>query len=640
MKLVKSVDNKALLAKALQCDIVTFDVFDTLITRLVLQPEDVFKLVEARAMKLGFGKGFATRRQQAEQRCYVKYGDRTSLQLIYKELQGFSLPEKEQLQALELELELKVVLPRKEVQELLLTLVEQGKRVILCSDMYLSSEFIQELLYHCGYPQDLELWVSNEVGLGKHDGKLWEQFFSEHKHEKTLHIGDNRVADGLYVEYYGHEACVLANPYDSFTNSEAYPYLAAYIDASLGASLIFGYLVHRVLYNSPFGAKPELKELGAVWMGPALGAFLEWLVAQQDDSMLLFLTREGYVLQPLYEQYCQELGIAMQPHSLFYASRTAVMAAAFTSKEDVKESLDIEFNGTFRQLLEGRFNLTLSAVDEKIGLEIIRLPQQKNQVLTMLEPYLKDILLISQKHRRAYLKYINEVKAGSSLPLTVVDVGYSGTIQYYLSKLTKEKVSGRYWFVTHNALPLSLGCSCKGLCSSRKGIHPIFENLLFLEGILQVPYGQLQSVKLLDDKLHFSFKEDIVDEPVLQQAQQGFAAFVGEMAGWKAYLGQEQFFDINAAQVLWLCLVKFRELPQQLLDCFRLQDDFAGNGLWRYDIAKQEWRSEHNVFPLVFSLVPGQVRPTLKARLKLFCKQRVPTRYYELARAIWIKYIK
>lgn len=199
---------------------------------------------------------------------------------------------------------------------------------------------------------------------------------------------------------------------------------------------------------------------------------------------------------------------------------------------------------------------------------------------------------------------------------------------------------GRYLFLNQNALPSKLNCQCEALCYTIKGIQPIFENLLFLEGILQVPYGQMQGLELLGDQLNFTFKDDIIDEPLLQTAQSGFQKFIKEFATWKAYLGQENFFAIVPAQVLWLCLIKFGDIPGNLMDCFRLQDDFAGNSMWHYEPTKQQWCSEHNVFPLVFSLVPGTFRPNIKIRLKMFCKQKIPSCFYEIARAIWIKYLK
>ena len=73
-----------ILSRLLNYDIITFDIFDTLITRQVIFPTDVFLYVEKISiLKNGFGNNFHKYRQEAEQLSYKKYGERVTLETIY-----------------------------------------------------------------------------------------------------------------------------------------------------------------------------------------------------------------------------------------------------------------------------------------------------------------------------------------------------------------------------------------------------------------------------------------------------------------------------------------------------------------------------------------------------------------------------
>ena len=121
-------------------DIVSFDVFDTLITRKVLHPTDVFSLVSLFAeQRMIISFDFRELRLEAEKSlAESEFKNSYSILDIYKEIaQRGNLTEEDasQLLGIELEAEEKLVVPRKDVQELFLNLYNSGKKLILDSDM-------------------------------------------------------------------------------------------------------------------------------------------------------------------------------------------------------------------------------------------------------------------------------------------------------------------------------------------------------------------------------------------------------------------------------------------------------------------------------------------------------------------------
>lgn len=628
-------------------DIITFDVFDTLITRCVLKPADVFAVVEAEAKRKKILSGsFASDRRCAEQTAYAQYGQTANFQQIYAMLRDrFSYTDTQcnALMELELETELRLVTPRIALREITVRLIAAGKRIVLCSDMYLSSEAIRKLLVRCGYPENLELWVSSEKGATKQSGKLWDMLFSYlPSDKKSIHVGDNECADYQRLRQLGKDAILIDSGFSLFEQSELYGYMSKYITDDIGNSLILGYLVNKACFNSPFkGTDSDNSDnsIVSVWGGAAFACFMNFLAKHRDDSQLLFATREGYFLKPMYELYCKRLGTEPQCCTLFYSSRTAATAATITTEQDIWDILrHPDYQGTLGHFVKSRMNFDVSFDREIYDLQIT-LPAQQRDVFKILEPYLPQIFQNGNAQRVAYQKYISELRQDGK-PLTIVDIGYNGTIQYAVSKILFEKVSGLYLFLNDGALPRKNGCSCCSVANPRAGQHPIYDNLLFLEAVMQVPYGQLQKMDIVDGRITPTFNTDANFSKYIPVAQKAFCDFVVWIAGWQKSVGDELKLDFELAEAIWACLLQFDFLPGELLDSFWLADDFCGHPMWKYDSQKREWISNRTATPLAFTLVKSGEPLSLKQKVKTIIKKNIPYFAYDWASAIWAKYIK
>ena len=155
--------------------IVSFDIFDTLIHRAVHRPTDVFDVAAAKLQYNAFGLmnpkiacNFAIKRVEAETEARKRLvaSDHTpevGLEDIYDVLSEFLCLTKEQrsyLQNLELDLENRFCHPNPVMQALFPIAREDGRKVVLCTDMYLPSWFIENLLTKCGYDKPYTLLLS------------------------------------------------------------------------------------------------------------------------------------------------------------------------------------------------------------------------------------------------------------------------------------------------------------------------------------------------------------------------------------------------------------------------------------------------------------------------------------------------
>lgn len=186
----------------------SFDIFDTLILRRC-SPRDVFSIAEKK-YNAQHGDTLCTFRHDrvnAELRARSK-STREDITLgeIYRELADVYGTEKAgELKAMELEAEFEAVYPNDELREFYGLVREQGRRVVITSDMYLPGNTIAGMLGRCGYDGYDRLYVSSDFGLSKRKGGLFRFMLWESgvKASEIVHIGDNLLSDYLAPKKYG-----------------------------------------------------------------------------------------------------------------------------------------------------------------------------------------------------------------------------------------------------------------------------------------------------------------------------------------------------------------------------------------------------------------------------------------------------
>ena len=203
----------ALINKA---QVISFDVFDTLVLRSVGSPVDVFDIVESSYNQKGIGKtvtAFKAERIKAETRARSKSaGKEITLGDIYLELsEVYDSATAEALRNIETESELSVCKANPEMLAFYQKMMSLGKRIIIVSDMYLPSEVIGTVLTNCGFDGYEKLYVSSEYGVMKRYGELFEVVKQDYKDVNLLHIGDHPIADYSVVKRMGMNAFLYRN---------------------------------------------------------------------------------------------------------------------------------------------------------------------------------------------------------------------------------------------------------------------------------------------------------------------------------------------------------------------------------------------------------------------------------------------
>ncbi len=477
--------------KLLSYDTITFDIFDTLVTRRVLKPDDLFLLVEQES-KLSFSKPFLLIRKEAEIAAIKKLKKDVTLNEIYNELKiinNFSEKQINMLKALEIELELNYIIPRDDMVKLYNDLLTSNKNIDIISDMYLPKTIIVKILDKCGIKNYRKLLISCELNKRKDKGDMWQYYFNNNN-ENTIHIGDNYYSDYLQVLKYKKDAINILSGRE---------YLKDYYEVqvnNINDSIVSGTLYNKFLFNSPFFNKYLVSnnfKLYGYLFAPVFITFFNWFSKNNNSDKILFISREGYYLQKIYKVYCQLLNIREVDNIYFLASRRATSLASCTNIDNLIELLDLLYNGTIYHLFINRYGIKLNnEVDDTITL-----PQDKDKVIKLVKKYADEILKGAKKEKKNYLKYIRHILPDiDEKTISIVDVGYSGTTQYYLSKILNKKIQGYYFTVTNNLRPKKIGCKIIGCFNVNEDGYIDENNIVYLktlllEAILSAPFGQL-----------------------------------------------------------------------------------------------------------------------------------------------------
>lgn len=447
-------------------EVISFDVFDTLIMRRILKPSDVFLVMENKIKKDKRGIPFAGWRTEAEERAGTHTCSPT-IDEIYgamKELHGLDEDCIREWKQMEIETELELVCRRDVMAKLLDYAYGKGKKIYLTTDMYFPGDILERILDRCGIGHCYELLISCENKASKENGMLYRILKAKEKGKRILHIGDNYVADVENAVRSGLDAFRVMSGYDILALSS----IACILEeaGSLDGKKMLGYFIAD-MFNDPFvlnagKGKVQLNTFHSLahCFLPVTALFLEFILEKSRlYDVILFASRDGYFLDRLY-QMASPGGKDLEGGAkglYFYTSRSAVNSSVIFDETDlytvcskiledprlnVKYFLKVQFGIE----ADGELDITSGQAVERWGREGLW-----ERILS----YKERIVGISGENRKKYSEYIKSLGigfygrdssesvssgSGSSVKTAVVDIVTQGTLVYGLSKLTGNPV--------------------------------------------------------------------------------------------------------------------------------------------------------------------------------------------------------
>jgi FMN phosphatase YigB (HAD superfamily) len=429
-------------------ELLTTDVFDTLVHRSVAEPHHLFVVLAQRLRRRGLlppgvsDEVFRRGRVLAEERCradrYRRDGTReVSIETIWDAMPSAWRAADHDDWAAYLAEELATEIDDLRVHpgaiEVLWTAADLGVRIVAVSDTYLSVPQLRYLLVGAGVPVDLmEMIVTSSTWqLSKWDGLL-ETIVKQLGVDASavVHMGDHPLADVEVAERAGVTPVDLGAP--AHLRRWARPRVdVSRVEGGDGRCLS---TARDVLLSSQFAADPGY-QFGAAVIGPVMAGFAEWVAARTEAlgaPAVHCLLREGRIIADLVATVRPE---GPEP-VLVHASRWGILRAAV-----IDGSVDELVNALARRgPLTPRLVSDAFGCDERLVAAVINGEADRWTAIRLISEHdeLRELIVErSAQLRRPVVAYLERRLRLAEGPVVLCDIGWGGTIQEGISAILR-----------------------------------------------------------------------------------------------------------------------------------------------------------------------------------------------------------
>ncbi len=447
-----------------EVDVVTFDVFDTLLQRRVMDPDwtkipaaqVVSRILELKSVVVPVRGTLADRlavehalRQAAaaegmDNECHVTDVFKSWLECYFgsEEAAGYV----GQLLEEEMRREFSVCEAVPGMLETVREVKSWGKRVLLASDMYLDSAHIADLLNANGYEGSYEaLYVSSVHKLTKGTGRLYELMIDEQEFDPTrwIHIGDNRWSDVHSPARLGARTFLFAPKCLSVRRKKARSLkkLCSVSPRWHGAELMEVVALHTG--NRAF--RSVASEIGYWVLGPIFVNFIHQVIERiqrENIGLLLFPARDGFLLRSIYDRLKPILlsNLNVRTEYVFLNRKSAFAASlneigpreiryGLSSGEPCLRNLVKRFNLNPDDFMDLAREVGIDSLDDPLDVRNVFFDHD-NVLLFLRHPrFLDAVRRKSAESRRLLKDYLDQLGFWKTDRVALVDVGWGGTTQ-------------------------------------------------------------------------------------------------------------------------------------------------------------------------------------------------------------------
>ena len=464
-----------------EIDVLSVDVFDTLLWRRVPEPADLFLVLGhtlAASGKLAGGvspAGFADLRRAAERAAREKAEAATGyreirLPDIYAQLpESLFAPDFGRAAQVDMELacEGRMVVADEALTALMSEAKAVGVCVILVSDTYFTAAQLRALLdaAGCGDLALDRIYVSTEAGRPKYRD-LFDVILADlgAAPARMVHIGDNHGADvapcaarGIGAVHYDRGALPVRAGYAAFARRDPLGERGDF-----GLTGLRSRLVHRPPADLPAGMGPYWR-IGAGTLAPVFAGFARWIVgrcASTGVTRVFGLMREGRFLSALVEATARDLGVDLKAEEIWLSRRAVIGASLYPDDLSQLSDLIVVAPGETVEEVLSALGLTLAEVTAVIPGFDMRRPGALgalSHAITVV-PFLKDkVLARAARDRRNLLRGLaRHFDPRRDTALTLLDLGYAATIQTLLARIlaregAETQIKGLYFVLNDRA---------------------------------------------------------------------------------------------------------------------------------------------------------------------------------------------
>lgn len=488
-------------------DVISFDIFDTLIIRAVNNPKQIFDVVGN-----NFNEFFHKKTNDYKEKrilCEKKITDHVpNLDDIYAEMAKFYTKEEcNWLKNNEIETEKKYCILNRKIQKLYNYCIEKNKIIYAVSDMYLPSKILKEILQKCGYNKIKKIIVSCEKGYTKDSGLLFKEI--PYNKNKILHIGDSFKADYFGAHRAGIKSIKISRKHFDNSNDNC--------EQIININDKFNNYFYNIGYEK---------------LGLVLLMFARWIeenLRNKKINKIYFLAREGKIYKDVFDL----LYTNKYETKYLYISRKSITLAnyhyrKFNNLTEILDYFTIKKNST---------------INDAINYLNVSIKFDKNKMDDCIYNYVNDDLLykeLSNKIQQESRKVNNETLAyfeqeNIENDFAIVDIGWNGTMQKCLGEFLKNNNVN----FNMNGFYFTLFKKLRNASSFVKNDDFIFnsikDNPILLENLFQCVDGSTIGYKKVDNKIIPAKRKiefDDYSQCAIKEIDKGIIDFINI---WKTY---------------------------------------------------------------------------------------------------------
>ena len=433
----------------------SFDIFDTTLLRRCGRPEAVWNALAENLFpeEIDLQEAFAVWRKNAQGETLEEKYDGIDPSFLY-----FSGIDKKGMMQAEEAVERAMLILNPSVCRLIEQRRAEGYRIAFISDMYLSSQFLRQVLesYGCCQAEDV-VFVSCEHHARKDTGALYEVVRQALHPSEWLHYGDNLRSDVKMARKKGLQAVHVDTAYNDVEKAcaQVYPSMAALSR------------LHRLEH-----VEDTFAAFAADFVVPAYLPYAIYVLREarrMGIRKLYFLSRDSYILLKAAQALSKEAE-GLELHYLFVSRRSLLLP--YLCGEDEYAYLAASDHHTLVRIdtIDKRLRHLGTSREEmriKFGIEF---PYSKVNNIKEQEDFLQKVFhsdftpLLQQRAQEQLcllLDYFRQEGLMDGEPSAAVDVGWLGTsrlmINHILRRVGAKDLHFFYYGVRRDVFPPSAG---------------------------------------------------------------------------------------------------------------------------------------------------------------------------------------
>lgn len=546
-------------------DVISFDMFDTLITRNLDKPSELFDLMQKQIEQVGISVDqFKFKRMNAEYRARMDKGyerQDVTLDYIYEVLGNcYNLNCKtiERIKNIEIEIEESICEINREGYKLYQYCIKKNKRIVICTDMYLPKQVIERILSNNKIVY-YKLYLSNDVGHSKaFRGHLFRYVTRDLNisRKQILHIGDDWKNDILYSWLNGiRNFRISAKNYCTIRDDK---------NKKIEYKLLNHYINNHIQTKKDYYWRTGYQVLGPILYG--FSGFLSENIRSYKPDKVFFLSRDGFIMQQAFNILYPDI-----ENEYIYASRKALITPTLWMYKNIENIVKVMKFPRWVRMAD--FLTRMGLKPQNYELSVMTLGYQMDSLINvekeiknpnfqrLWELVFKDIEKKSLESYENTLKYFKEI--GIYGKVVIIDIGWNGNLQQAIEQIINTAkidadIQGYYLGVQVDS-DIQDKHKMKGFLFQKENNEAICQKLTFCRSLMEIFFvAEHGSVKEYGrDKIvlqEFEY-ENTKSLKAIKKIQEGALAFVKDFSNYNF----SKYFHIDA----WTAITNFFMLGNQ-----------------------------------------------------------------------------